>query len=135
MDSPLLRAAAAAAQRPAARAGSLASLRQTNAVLPGHLAVSLPNKGAALGIPAEPLPGCQYLRARSTRLGPLCGSQRVHPSAGAVRLGRLLLAGSVLAATPGVVWRSVTVDAHLRVTTNVTWQGEILPLSERHCLS
>jgi hypothetical protein len=52
-----------------------------------------------------------------------------------VRLGRLLLAGSVLAATPGVVWRSVTVDAHLRVTTNVTWQGEILPLSERHCLS
>jgi len=39
-----------------------------------------PAKGSALDIPAEPLAGCQYLLARSARLGPLCRSQRVQNS-------------------------------------------------------
>jgi WG containing repeat len=60
--------------------GLLAAAALLHAAAPPEAAQTKPAKGPALGIPAEPLPGCQYLLARSARLGPLCGSQRVQNS-------------------------------------------------------
>ena len=58
-------------------------------------------RDSALDIPAEPVAGWQYLLARSARLGPLCGRQRVQNSRNKPHSGPTAHRGAGRAMIPG----------------------------------